>query len=282
MRISFIVPCYNCEKTINDTVQSIFNLKLKEFEICMVDDGSSDSTGKMLQAYSKKYPNQIRIGKNSENRGGGYTRNECAKLAKYDWFFLLDADNYLDSKSFHKVLSSTTEKDNLVTFQTTCFFYDCLGLDLVYKRWIFLKNRMVFDDLRKTPCHPVVDGNYLFRRSVFEKVGGYEIEFGALDTWSFGYKVLLFGYEFKIVQGVKYYHRVDGKSYWTREVKNNDNNLKNLLLKYPDRFSTKELELIKKAEDVQHLLLTLPNDFVEERINLFFRILLKIYYLIKR
>jgi glycosyltransferase involved in cell wall biosynthesis len=279
MRISFIIPCYNCEKTLDDTVRSILGLELSEFEICLVDDGSKDGTYQLLKSYAKKYPKIVRIGKNSENCGGGYTRNECAKLATADWFFLIDSDNYLDKKSFHKLLSAVTEKDSLVTFQRICFFYDFCGLDLAYKHWLFLKSKMVFDDLRKTSFHPVVDGNYLFRRSVFEKVGGYETEFGALESWSFGYKAFLAGYEFKIVQGTKYFHRVNGKSYWTREVKNNSNNLKKLLLKFPTKFSLAEVEAIEKSEDTQKTILTLPNDFVVEKVNWFFRVLLRIYYL---
>lgn len=280
MKISFIIPCYNCEKTLNDTISSILDLELKEFEICMVDDGSKDRTYDLLKSYAEKYPENIKIGKNPENRGGGYTRNECVKLAKYDWFFLIDSDNYLDKKSFHKLLTAVTEKDNLITFQNICFFYDFLGLDLVYKNWLFQKDKMTFDDLRRTAYHPVVDGNYLFRRSVFEKVGGYETEFGALDTWSFGYKTFLSGYELKIAHGTRYYHRVDGRSYWTREVKNNSNNLKKLFLKFPAKFTPAETEAIEKSEDTQETILTLPNDFVVEKVSLFFRVLLKIYYLI--
>ncbi|MFA5961766.1 MAG: glycosyltransferase family 2 protein [Parcubacteria group bacterium] len=280
MKISFIIPCYNCEKTLDDTVNSIIDLKLPEFEICMVDDGSKDGTYNLLKAYAQKYPQNVRIGKNSENRGGGFTRNECAKLATADWFFLIDSDNYLDKKSFYQLLSAVTEKDNLITFQNICFFYDFLGLDLIYKHWLFLKDKMVFGDLRKTSFHPVVDGNYLFRRAVFEKVGGYETEFGALESWSFGYKAFLAGYEFSIVKGTKYFHRVDGKSYWTREVKNNSNNMKNLLLKFPAQFSPAEIETIKKAEDTQTAILTLPNDFVAEQVNWFFRVMLKMYYLV--
>lgn len=280
MKISFIIPCYNCEKTLDDTVGSILDLKLAEFEICMVDDGSKDGTHNLLKFYAKKYPQNIKIGKNSENRGGGFTRNECVKLAKYDWFFLIDSDNYLDKKSFHKLLSAVTEKDNLITFQNICFFYDFLGLDLVYKNWIFLKDKMIFDDLRKTAYHSVVDGNYLFRRSVFEKIGGYETEFGALESWSFGYKAFLSGYEFKIVKNTKYFHRVDGKSYWTREVKNNSNNMKKLLLKFLARFTAEEIALIEKSDDTQKTILTLPNDFMVEKINPFFRVLLKLYYFV--
>ncbi|MCX6761928.1 MAG: glycosyltransferase family 2 protein, partial [Candidatus Moranbacteria bacterium] len=62
MKISFIIPCYNCEKTLNDTISSILDLELKEFEICMVDDGSKDRTYDLLKSYAEKYPENIKIG----------------------------------------------------------------------------------------------------------------------------------------------------------------------------------------------------------------------------
>ena len=61
MKISFIIPCYNCEKTLGDTVGSILNLKLSEFEICMVDDGSKDETYNLLKAYAEKYPQNLSL-----------------------------------------------------------------------------------------------------------------------------------------------------------------------------------------------------------------------------
>lgn len=281
--ISFIIPCYNCEKTLNDTVRSILNLKLPECEICMVDDGSKDHTYKMLWAYAKKYPEKIKIGKNPENRGGAYTRNECVKLSQYEWLFMIDADNYLDKKSFYKLLLSVTEDDNLITFQKIYFFYDFLGLDLVYRKWLFLKDKMIFDDLRRTGRHPVASGNYLLRRLVFDKINGYDADNRNvnLDSWSFGYRALLNGYVLKIVKDTDYFHRIDGKSYFIRNIKNFSNNLKNLLLKNPEKFSPEEIQEIKNSKNTQETLITMPNDFSIEKTGLFYKVLLKIYYKIK-
>lgn len=149
MKISFIIPCYNCEKTLSDTVESILSLKLNDFEICMVDDGSKDNTYKMLKNYEKKYPSKIKIGQNEVNKGGAYTRNECVKISQYEWLFMIDADNYLDKKSFFRLVENATEQDNILTFQKICFFYDFLRLDLVYKTWLFMKEKMTFEDLRR-------------------------------------------------------------------------------------------------------------------------------------
>jgi hypothetical protein len=45
---------------------------------------------------------------------------------------------------------------------------------MVFKKRIFLKDIMQYDDIYKTPYHPVVDGNYLFHRNIYEEVNGYD------------------------------------------------------------------------------------------------------------
>ena len=53
-QISFIIPCYNCANTVSESIESILKLGLKTYEICMVDDGSTDTTYKLLQHYKEK------------------------------------------------------------------------------------------------------------------------------------------------------------------------------------------------------------------------------------
>lgn len=278
--ISFIIPCYNCVNTLPDTISSIINLGLTKYEICMIDDSSTDSTFALLTKYKNMYPNIIKIGRNKKNMGGGFTRNKCVKLTKYNWLFLIDADNYLERKSFLNLIKIANKDDCLIAFQRISFFYDFFYFDVVYKTWEYLKDRMTFEDLRRTAYHPVVSGNYLFKKSVFINIKGYDAEFGALDTWSFGYKALIFGYTFKIVKNTKYFHRVDGKSYWIREAANNSNNLKKLLLKYPKKLSNIEIRRLQRSNEAQNILISKSNNFTHEHISSFFKLLLKIYYII--
>lgn len=279
LKISFIVPSYNSQKTVDETVRSILNLKLQDFEICLVDDGSTDRTWKKLEFYQKKYPDIIRIKKNPENRGGGYTRNECFSLSKYPYIFCLDSDNVLHSDSFFKLVSAVEEQDAVITFSTIKFFYSTpfRWLKLCYKDLLFLKQEMTFEVLRKTLTHPVVSGNYLYKREVFEKIGGYETDLGAMDTWSFGYKALIAGYKFKIVPGTFYLHRVCLNSYWFRELEKNFGNLKILLLRFPEKFSKEEVQEIKDSKDVREFLINKEDDFFSEKIRFPYGIPLKIH-----
>jgi glycosyltransferase involved in cell wall biosynthesis len=279
LKISFLVPSYNCAHTVDETISSILDLKLQDFEICLVDDGSKDQTWEKLKSYQKKYPEIFRIGKNQENRGGGYTRNACFALSKHPHLFCLDSDNVLEAKSCLKLIEAAEEKDDLITFDTIKFFYSTpfKWLKLCYKDLVFVKGEMTFDDIRRTLTHPVVGGNYLFKREVFEKIAGYETDLGAMDTWSFGYKALLAGYKYKIIPETSYLHRVHLDSYWFRELEKNFDNLKILLLRFPERFSKEEIYEIRNSKDIVKFLINRKNDFFIERIKFPFGIPLKIH-----
>jgi len=279
LKISFIVPCYNAEKTVDETVNSILNLKLHDFEICLVDDGSADRTWERLESFQKKYSDVVKIGKNQENHGGGYTRNRCFSMSTRPYIFCLDSDNVLHKESFFKLLDAASDADAMIAFDTIKFFHSTpfRWLKLCYKDLFFLKKEMAYGDLRKTLTHPVVGGNYLFKREVFEKINGYETDLGAMDTWSFGYKALLAGDKYKIVPGTHYFHRVRLDSYWFRELDKNFENLKKLLLRYPEKFSAEEIQELKDSKDVVKFLVNRKNDFFAEKIKFPFGIPLKIH-----
>ena len=60
IKVSVIVPVYNVEKYLEECVDSLIGQTLKEIEILLIDDGSTDSSGKMCDEYAQKYEN-IRV-----------------------------------------------------------------------------------------------------------------------------------------------------------------------------------------------------------------------------
>jgi GT2 family glycosyltransferase len=185
----------------------------------------------------------------------------------------LDSDNILHKASFLKLLSAINDDDSMASFAQMDFFLKVLNLRVNYRRWFFLKEYMEFSDFRKTSAHPVAGGNYIFTKELFDKVGGYEIDLGALDAYSLGYKALNLGYKMKLVPGAKYYHRLSLDSYWIRENSKNSNNLKRLLLRFPDNFTKDELSRIESSDDPNTILISLENDFSVIKQNHLFDIL---------
>lgn len=71
--ISVIMPCYNAEKYIEETLESVLAQTFKDFEIILIDDGSTDSTKEIIDKYAEKYNNITAY--HQDNHGQGYERN---------------------------------------------------------------------------------------------------------------------------------------------------------------------------------------------------------------
>lgn len=87
--ISIVVPLYNKEKCIDRTILSVLNQTYGDFELIIVDDGSTDSSIKKVEAYKNERIRLIR----KENGGPSSARNEGVEQAKGEWVIFLDADD---------------------------------------------------------------------------------------------------------------------------------------------------------------------------------------------
>lgn len=90
--VSVIIPIYNSEQYLADTLDSVFNQTLQNFEIVAVDDGSPDNSAAVIKTYQKKYPGKIKYIK-QENKGIAGARNTGIKNAKGEYIAFLDADD---------------------------------------------------------------------------------------------------------------------------------------------------------------------------------------------
>lgn len=89
-KVSVIIPTYNCAKYLRDTVESVLSQSFQDFEIIIVDDGSTDNTKETI---SKLGNDQRIIYISQENKGQACARNTGLKMAKGDYIALLDADD---------------------------------------------------------------------------------------------------------------------------------------------------------------------------------------------
>ena len=108
-KISVIIPVYNAEKYIRETLNSIIDQSYKNWEIILVENGSEDKSPDIIREYEKKYPG-IRMIK-GPGKGPGPARNRGLKLAKGDYIVFVDADDYIE-KNMYKIMIAQMESDS--------------------------------------------------------------------------------------------------------------------------------------------------------------------------
>ena len=101
-KISFTIPCYNSEEYIERCINSLLVAK-DDIEIIIVNDGSTDKTGKIANRYAKKYPDTIKV-IHKENGGHGSGINAGLKAANGKYFKVVDSDDWLDQNALLKLV----------------------------------------------------------------------------------------------------------------------------------------------------------------------------------
>ncbi|WP_243446386.1 poly-beta-1,6-N-acetyl-D-glucosamine synthase [Romboutsia weinsteinii] len=112
-KISILVPCYNEEDTIEETIKYLSRLSYPEFEIIAVNDGSKDNTGNILVSLADKY-SMLRVIDCHENRGKANALHMAAHASTSEYLLCIDSDAILDDKAPYYLIKHFLEKGERV------------------------------------------------------------------------------------------------------------------------------------------------------------------------
>ncbi len=127
--VSVIIPIYNVEKYLRECLDSVINQTLREIEIICVNDGSTDSSGEIVQEYAKRDCRIVYV--EQQNSGQSIARNIGLERVKGEWIYFLDADDYIDLDCLEEMVSALRYGDvvcntNIVfeypTHSETCLY----------------------------------------------------------------------------------------------------------------------------------------------------------------
>lgn len=205
-RASFVIPAYNADRWISKAIWSCRNQTIKQIEIIVVNDGSTDGTKDILDWHAKEDP-RVKVIHMPDNQGVPRCRNTGNKAAQSDFIFVLDAD---DMAMRNRV------KDSLTAFQLK-------GCDLVHGSFFIIddmgtvKTKMVcrpFDPeiSKKDGTNYICHSTVAYTHKLADEVP-YEWEkFGALgiDDWRFEWDAWKKGAKFYFLKGpLSYYRSLD-------------------------------------------------------------------------
>ena len=168
--ISVIVPVYNTEKYLHRCIDSILAQTYTDFELLLIDDGSTDSSGAICDEYALR-DSRVRVF-HKENGGVSSARNLGLDNAQGEWITFVDSDDWiacnaldvmLDNKEEDLIITSFTSERNLfyAQFESGCFVGSSINKCLskyfghisftviwgkLYKRHIIVDNKLIFDN----------------------------------------------------------------------------------------------------------------------------------------
>lgn len=111
-KISVIIPVYNAEKFLNKCLDSVINQTYKNIELLVINDGSKDSSLKIINEYKEKYDKIIKV-IDQKNQGEGKARNNGLKIATGDFITFLDSDDWY-KEDYLEILHKEIGKNDIV------------------------------------------------------------------------------------------------------------------------------------------------------------------------
>jgi glycosyltransferase involved in cell wall biosynthesis len=121
-KINVIVPIYNAEKHLRQTLESLVHQTIDSFELILVNDGSNDSSQTIIDEYKAKYPSLIRS-YIKENGGIADARNFGLSKVESEYFGFVDSDDIVETKMFESLYKQAKLDDSDVVFSNFYWTY---------------------------------------------------------------------------------------------------------------------------------------------------------------
>lgn len=209
--ISIIIPCYNCQQTIRETLQSAKTRNRNDIEIIAIDDGSQDQTLTVLTDYAKENKNVRVI--SQENKGVSAARNKGLLSARGKYISFLDADDCFGDGYLDLVLKLINDSDlDIVCMLRT---NDLRKLDSVDNCLIEIKKTEAYSLLKRYTYSKtdIVFPCFIYKAEIIKQKNIFfseDIKYG--EDWEFVTKVLSNSEKAYLINNRFYFYRVNAQS----------------------------------------------------------------------
>lgn len=205
--VSVIMGVYNCADTLSEAIESLLKQTYQDWELIMCDDGSSDDTYRVAEAYQKKYPDQIFLLKHDKNQGLNITLNDCLQAARGKFIARMDGDDISLPTRFEKEMDEFVKDPYLSVVSCPMIYFDENGEwgrgtinGNGYPQKTSLARGVVH-------CHAAA----IIKADVMREVGGYSVSnrFLRVEDWHLWVKIYAAGYYGKNISECLYMMRDD-------------------------------------------------------------------------
>ena len=216
MRVSVILCVFNEEKFLQNAIESILNQSLSDFELIIVNDGSTDATLDIINSYDDERINLI----NQENIGLGASRNKAMAEASGEYVMFLDGDDWFGLDALEIAYNEAKSKNTDITmFQIKYYddetgnfsgndWFDLNSFDKSFDDCVFAPEecKNFLFDLSVNACQKIYKNSFLKESDVKFVEGIY------FEDMPFFFEIFLKAQRISIVRKHLYYHRKHAKS----------------------------------------------------------------------
>lgn len=220
-KISIIIANYNGEQFLKTCLDSVLRSKYQNFEVIIVDDGSSDRSLEIIKKFIKS-DNRIILIKNSKNLGAAASRNRAARKSRGGILLFLDNDTEVEKNWIDNMLKEYNRDEKIGAVQAVLLDFKKrnliqnagvrlwaeTGWGLPYKQWENyekVKNKLPSDIVAISAALSV-------KRDAFDLVKGFDIgESVATEDLDFSWRLWISGFKIRLAKDAIVYH-------WTKDI----------------------------------------------------------------
>ncbi len=213
---SILINTYNDERYIKEALDSALAQTYKNIEVIVLDDSSTDRTTEIVKGYKDA---RLRYLRAPTHVGLVEGRNLLLRAAKGEYLTYLDADDiYLPAKVAEEVDFLEARRDYAAVYCNLAYFYDGAPGVFYHHRQRFYGGDEVFARLLEKMF--ITNTAFMFRRAVYDKLGGYRNDLGLVEDWEYFLRMTHAGYRIAFLDKdlVHYRLRWDSHTNFARQV----------------------------------------------------------------
>jgi len=253
-KISVIITCYNYGAFLEDAVSSVLDQTFKDFEIIIVNDGSTDkNTLDTLDRIKNKYPEIVII--HQKNGHISNARNNGIKASRGEFYMTLDADDTIAPTMLEECFNYIVKNENIGFVYTHVRFFG--RVNFIWRNLEYNFYDLLFFN-QPTVCA-------LVRRKAWEEAGGYDENMKTgYEDWEFWINLGKNGWHGKLLNKALFNYRKHGISFIYSADLNGKKNISYIKEKHKDIYSEAEMIKLRRQWKSENLIIKFYKKIIRE------------------
>jgi len=183
--VSVVIPIYNGEKFLDESIKSILTQTYKNIELILINDASTDNSQKIIDRFKNKNKNIIALS-NSVNMGIAETRNIGARLATGKYYAPMDQDDISNRKRLEEEVTFLENNSDYAAVGTQVEIIDTKGFTIGVRKYI-----TTYEDIIKHIGYqsPICNPSSMINWNNLKKVGFYNTSFPGAEDYDLWFKL---------------------------------------------------------------------------------------------